>query len=168
MWPEMKTAMNIALMFSGPRWICVCFGREYPYVRECYQLYCVFLHLSQCGTGALWESLENGIKIWHFDGLNHCADIDILLSFHFVPCIPKTLQKCWIVLTYHLYSMHIHISIIHSQTNYSLLLLLFYWLHYVKALVTNYFMTFAACTKQALHPESWKVTTASPTREVHV
>lgn len=144
---------------------CVCFGYGYPYVRECYQLYCVFLHLSLCGTGALSEILEDELKMWDFDGFSRCADIYILLSLHFTQCIPKTLQKCWIVLTHHLYSMHIHVSIIHSQSNYNLLLLLFYWLHYVKAFLTNCFMTFATCKKQILHPESWKVTIASPTTD---
>lgn len=31
----------------------VCFGYECPYVGERSQLYCVFLYLSLCGTGAL-------------------------------------------------------------------------------------------------------------------
>jgi len=72
----------------------VCFGYGYPYVRECFQLYCVFLHLSPCGTGALSEILQDELNMWDFDGFNCCADIYILLSFHLTQCIPKTLQKC--------------------------------------------------------------------------
>lgn len=136
--PTTTAAVNAAFMFSGPRWISV-FVLDlsiHMWGSSTNHTYCAFLHLSQCGTGALRDVLRNGIKMWDFDGLRCCADIYVPLSFRFIQCIQK-LQKCWVVLPHHLFSMHVHVPVICSQTNYILLLLLFYWLHCEKAFLTS-------------------------------
>lgn len=116
------------------------------------------------------------VSVWHWCTLKNSWRwtkdvgfwwIQLLCRHLYITVIPKTLQNCWIVLPYHLYNLYICISRIHSQSNYKLLLLLF-WLHHVKASLTNCFMTFTVCKKTILHPKNWEVTTASPITAMHV
>lgn len=133
----------------------VCFGSEYPYVRESYQPYILCFPAS--------------VSVWHWCTLRHsqkwnkdvgfwwtrllCRHLcTFVISFYSVHS--ETLQRCWAALPHHLYDMHV--PVICSQTNYILLLLLFYWLH----------SEIAACAKQVPHPKSCKVTAASSTTDI--